>query len=192
MNLQPVPLDKAYRLLNHGPTVILSTAHGGRENAMSASWVGLFDFDPAKITAIIDRAAYTRCLIEESGYLGVQVPFAAQVAQVVALGSKSGRDNPHKLADCGVETFYPEGHRTPLIKDCAAYLICRLIPEPHNQENYDLVLAEAVAAWADTRVFRDGHWHFDDVGDDLKTLHYVAGGQFYRIGSGLNVGHSSG
>ena len=117
MNLQPVPLDKAYRLLNHGPTVILSAAHGGRENAMSASWVGLFDFDPAKITAIIDRAAYTRRLFEESGYLGVQVPFAAQVAQVVALGSTTGRDNPHKLADCGVETFYPEGHNIPLIKD---------------------------------------------------------------------------
>ncbi|SUX20927.1 Uncharacterised protein [Cardiobacterium valvarum] len=120
------------------------------------------------------------------------MPFAGQAAQVVAFGSTSGRNNPHKLADCGAETFYPEGHGTPLIKGCAAYLICRLIPEPHNQENYDLFLAEAVAAWADERIFRDGHWHFDDVGDDLKTLHYVAGGQFYRIGSGLNVGHSSG
>ena len=122
----------------------------------------------------------------------MQVPFAGQAAQVVALGSTTGRDNPHKLADCGVETFYPEGHDTPLIKGCAAYLICRLIPEPHHQENYDLFLAEAVVvAWADARVFRDGHWRFDNVGDNLKTLHYVAGGQFYCIGSGMNIDHSS-
>ncbi len=37
MPLKTVPLNKAYRLLNHGPTVILSAAHEGRENAMSAT-----------------------------------------------------------------------------------------------------------------------------------------------------------
>mgnify|MGYP006157314425 CR=1 FL=1 len=31
---------------------------------------------------------------------------------------------------------------------CAAWLVCKLIPEPHNQQSYDLFIAEVVAAWA--------------------------------------------
>ena len=33
-----VPLPKAYRLLNHGPTVLVSSAHAGRRNVMAAAW----------------------------------------------------------------------------------------------------------------------------------------------------------
>ncbi|MET0983364.1 MAG: flavin reductase, partial [Telluria sp.] len=28
-HIQPVPLEKAYRLLNHGPTVLVSAHHDG-------------------------------------------------------------------------------------------------------------------------------------------------------------------
>ena len=48
--------------------------------------------------------------------------------------------------------------------------------------------AEVEAAWADDAVFRDGHWRFDEAGDDWRTLHYVSGGQFYAIGRGLDLG----
>lgn len=37
---RPVPLAKAYRLLNHGPTVLVSAAHGGKRNVMAAAWAG--------------------------------------------------------------------------------------------------------------------------------------------------------
>mgnify|MGYP001642061016 CR=1 FL=1 len=52
----------------------------------------------------------------------MHVPFAAQAEQVIALGSTSGRDNPQKVADCGLAFFHQDGHTTPLIKDCAAFL----------------------------------------------------------------------
>jgi flavin reductase (DIM6/NTAB) family NADH-FMN oxidoreductase RutF len=63
-----------------------------------------------------------------------------------------------------------------------------LVPEPHNQQSYDLFIGEVVAAWADPRVFSDGRWHFEDSPDELRTLHYVAGGQFYVTGEALKVG----
>ena len=34
----PVELGKAYRLINHGPTVLVASAHGGMEDVMAASW----------------------------------------------------------------------------------------------------------------------------------------------------------
>jgi len=42
-----------------------------------------------------------------------------------------------------------------------------------------------VAAWADTRVFSHGHWHFEDADPAWRSLHHVAGGQFYAIGEAL-------
>lgn len=36
--MAPVPLDKAYRLINHGPTVLVSARHDGVENVMAAAW----------------------------------------------------------------------------------------------------------------------------------------------------------
>lgn len=44
-----------------------------------------------------------------------------------------------------------------------------------------------VAAWSDTRVFRDGHWYFESADPALRSLHYIAGGNFYAIGESLHV-----
>jgi flavin reductase (DIM6/NTAB) family NADH-FMN oxidoreductase RutF len=46
-----------------------------------------------------------------------------------------------------------------------------------------LFIGEIVGAWADERVFSDGHWHFESASDALRTIHHVAGGQFYAIGA---------
>ena len=58
---------QAYRLLNHGPTVLVSTAHDTQRNIMAAAWSMPLDFDPPKIAIVIDKNTYTRELIEVSG-----------------------------------------------------------------------------------------------------------------------------
>lgn len=181
MFLQPVPLEKSFRLINHGPTVMVSAKHGGVENVMSASWACALDFSPARVTVVIDKSTFTRPLIEGSGQFALQVPFASQAQLVMAMG-ESRKHNQEKIHQAGAKLFYQDGFDVPLVQGCAAYLVCRLLPEPHNQQAYDLFIGEVLAAWADERVFRQGHWHFDDVDDSLKTLHYVAGGQFYLTG----------
>ncbi|MDO4705829.1 MAG: flavin reductase family protein [Comamonadaceae bacterium] len=181
MFLQPVPLEKSFRLINHGPTVMVSAKHGSVENVMSASWVCALDFSPARVTVVIDKSTFTRPLIEGSGQFALQVPFASQAQLVMAMG-ESRKHNQEKIRQAGAKLFYQDGFDVPLVQGCAAYLVCRLLPEPHNQQAYDLFIGEVTAAWADERVFRQGHWQFDDVDDALKTLHYVAGGQFYLTG----------
>ena len=66
-------------------------------------------------------------------------------------------------------------------------MICRLIPEEYNQQNYDLLIGEVIGAWADNRIYENGHWKFDEISDEMKTLHYIAGNQFYITGKGLVV-----
>lgn len=187
MAIQSVPLEKAYRLLNHGPTVLVSAKHQSTENVMAASWACALEFSPAKVTVVLDKMAFTRSLVEQSGWFALQVPVVQQVQMVVDVGSESLKDHPNKLNEFGVRLFYQDGFQTPLIEGCVAWLLCKLIPEPHNQEAHDLFIGEVVSAWADDRVFKDGHWQFDDVPTELKTLHYIAGGHFYVIGQGLKV-----
>ena len=187
MTIRPVPLDKSYRLLNHGPTVMVSAKNDNAENVMSASWVCVLDMFPAKLTVVLDKKSFTQQLIEKSQKFAIQVPIAKQAEQVIGLGTQSYFDNPNKLADNHIELFYQDGFDVPLVKGCAAWLICRLIPEEHNQQNYDLLIGEVIGAWADNRIYENGHWKFDEISDEMKTLHYIAGNQFYITGKGLVV-----
>jgi flavin reductase (DIM6/NTAB) family NADH-FMN oxidoreductase RutF len=115
------------------------------------------------------------------------VPCRGIAAQTLAVGSESALDTPDKLARRGVTTFAASLIEAPLVQGCVAWLECRVLPEPHNQNQYDLFIAEVVAAWADPRVFSEGHWHFDTAPEELRSLHYVAGGQFYVTGESLVV-----
>ena len=181
-HVQPVALEKAYRLLNHGPTVLVSARHDGVDNVMAAAWACALDFDPPKVTIVLDKIARTRALVEASGWLAIQVPTVGQAALTHRVGTQSLLDRPEKLASSGVTLHTLEGYPVPLVEGCSAWLMCRVIDEPHNQQAYDLFIVEVVAAWADDRAFRDGHWLFGQASPDWRSLHYVAGGQFYAIG----------
>ncbi|WP_277620461.1 flavin reductase family protein [Chromobacterium sphagni] len=79
--LADVELAKAYRLLNHGPTVLVSSAAGGRQNVMAAAWAMPLDFDPPKVLVVIDKSTYSRELIEVSGEFILNIPCRAQAGR---------------------------------------------------------------------------------------------------------------
>lgn len=179
-----VPLAKAYLLLNHGPTVLVSSAHGGRRNLMAASWVMPLDFDPPKLAVVIDKSTLTRELVEASGEFVLNVPSRRQAAMTLAVGSQSGRDiDKFSLADVGATAADLVG--APLIEDCLAWLECRVIAEAHLQQRYDLFLADVLAAWADPAVFSAARWHFPDA--QQRSIHYLAGGSFFATGDEFEV-----
>lgn len=185
-HLTSVPLDKSYRLMNHGPTVLVSARHQGHVNVMAAAWACVLDFGQTpKVTVVLDKATRTRELIEGSGFFALQLPTQAMATLTVQVGTDSARDVPDKLDRYGVKTFTAPGSEVPLVEGCVGWLICKLVPEPHNQQTYDLFIGDVVAAWADSRVFRDGRWHFDEASDALRTIHHVAGGQFFVTGAAV-------
>ncbi len=186
-HIRPVPLEKANRLINHGPTVLVSASHGGVDNVMAAAWVCGLDFAPPKVTLVLGRTSKTRELAEKSGHLVVQVPTVRQTQLVHAVGNSSGRDDAEKLKRCGAELFRVDGTPAPLVAGCSAWLACRLIPDAHLRDRYDLFAAEVTAAWADDRIFRDGHWQFETADAGWRSLHYIAGGHFYATGDAVDV-----
>ncbi|MNW63722.1 hypothetical protein D3C74_419500 [compost metagenome] len=91
-----------------------------------------------------------------------------------------------------IPIFYQEEFDLPLVEGSAGWLVCKVIPNSQNEQELDLFMGEIVGAWSDDRVFNNGHWIFDDAPDELRTVHYVAGGQFYAIGKGTKFNHGPG
>jgi flavin reductase (DIM6/NTAB) family NADH-FMN oxidoreductase RutF len=149
---------------------------------MAAAWNMPLDFDPPKICVVIDKNTYTRTLLEAEGTFAINLPCVTQIDMVQQVGSCTGRDmTTDKFAQFNIATFAAQQISAPLVEGCVAWLECKIIPEPHNQNTYDLFIAEVIAAHADAHVFSDGHWHFEGQ-DHLRTIHHVAGGTFFATG----------
>ncbi len=187
----PVRLEHAYRLLNHGPTVLVSSAHAGRCNVMAAAWNMPLEFSPPRLAVVIDKSTLTRELVEASGRLVLNLPPQALADACFAVGSVSSRElapAQDKLTAFGLERFDMPEAEAPLVGGCLAWLACRVLPEPHVQAAYDLFVVEVLAAWADTRVFEDGRWRpLQDIPPALRTLHHLGGGQFWVPGQALQA-----
>ena len=156
---------------------------------MAAAWACVLDYVPVpKLTVVLDKSTATRKLIEQAGEFVIQVPTAAQVQMVNDVGTWSLNDTPDKLTKSGVKLFEMPGYEhLPFVEGCSAWLACKLISEPHNQQTYDLFIGEIIAGWADERVFKNGHWQFETAGPEWRSLHHIAGGHFYTIGEAITA-----
>jgi flavin reductase (DIM6/NTAB) family NADH-FMN oxidoreductase RutF len=182
-HFRPVALEHASRLINHGPTVLITSAHGGHRNVMAAAWSMPVEFTPPRIAVVIDKKTFTRELVMAAGGFALCVPGAVLADATFAVGSVSGRDVPDKLARFGLSAQPGPVLGMPVIEEgCCAWMECRLIPERHTEEAYDTCFAEVLAAAADERVFRNGRWSFSDTHVDLHTLHHLGAGAFAVAG----------
>jgi len=174
---QAVDLPHACRLVNHGPTVLVTSAHAGRRNVMAAAWSMPVEFTPPRIAVVIDKSTFTRELVLASGTFALCLPCRAQADIAYSVGSTSGR-NDDKFARLGLVAFDGPSLGLPLIEGCVAWLECRRIAEPHAEAKYDTFFGEVVSAQADDRVFAHGRWSFRDDNAALHTLHHLGGGHF--------------
>ena len=179
-HFRPVPLGFASRLINHGPTVLVTSAAGLRRNVMAAAWSMPVEFEPPRIAVVIDKHTFTRELIAASGAFGICIPSADTSELTHAVGSESGRD-VDKFQRHGIQAAQSGILGVPLIEaGCLAWLECRLIPEPHTEEAYDTCFANVVSAAADARVFADGRWVLTNEAISLQSIHHLGGGNFTR------------
>jgi flavin reductase (DIM6/NTAB) family NADH-FMN oxidoreductase RutF len=192
MLLNPVELNHASRLVNHGPTVLVVTEYQGRRNVMAAAWSMPVEFTPPRIAVVIDKKTFTRELLQASGRFAIGLPCPALADLTFAVGSESGRE-VDKFARHGIRSVPGPVLGLPLVAGCVAWLELRHIPEPHAEEAYDTVFGEVVSAQADGRVFTAGRWSFRDDNAELHTLHHLGGGMFAvpsRIVRATLAGHA--
>ncbi|MFH1808900.1 MAG: flavin reductase family protein [Pseudomonadota bacterium] len=171
-----VPLERAYRLINPGPLLLISTHDGERANVCTIAWNMPLSRSPALVLLAMDPGHKTHSNILRTGVLGINVPTADQVELVRYFGSCSGHD-VDKVAERGLGLY--EGGAIaglPLLRDAAAWLECRRT-EATGLADHDLVLAQVVAAWARPGVLdAEGCWN----SARFPTLHHAGGSRFMQ------------
>lgn len=125
-----VELQYASRLLNHGPTILITSydAPSDRRNVMAAAWSMPVEFAPPRVAIVVDKSTWTREIIERNGTFGIVVPGVAAASWTYAVGSVSGRDED-KFNAWGIPVVTGPELGLPLIEEkCLAWMECRLLP----------------------------------------------------------------
>ena len=117
---------RSYLLLNHGPTVLVTSAHGGRRNVMAAAWAMPLDFNPARMLVVVDKNTHTRTLIDASGEFALCIPSREQA------GHAEGRHGfrPRRGQVPGQRPVHLPASKigAPLVAGCLGWLECRCCP----------------------------------------------------------------
>jgi len=92
---KPVALEHASRLINHGPTVLVTSAHGSARNIMAAAWSMPVEFTPPRIAIVIDKATYKDPIQFPKGIEYVIVNGTITVENGVHTGKRAGKVLKH-------------------------------------------------------------------------------------------------
>lgn len=158
------PVSKARKYLEPGPVVLLSSQFEEHRDIMTLGWHTVLEFSPSLVGCMIAGGNYSHELIRQSGQCVINVPSAALIDSVVAIGNSHG-DRVDKF---DAFKLTPEPARVvnaPLIDECFASFECQLYDDS-MVNNYSFFIFEIVKA------------HVADQPEFPPTLHYTGEGRF--------------
>lgn len=183
----PIELHHASRLLNHGPTVMITSfdEQSQRRNIMAAARSMPVEFEPPRVAIVVDKSTWTVELIERNGKFGIVIPGVAATNWTWAVGSVSGREED-KFNCYGIPVVKGPVLGLPLVEEKCGVDGVPPATCDFCATKYDTLFGEVVSAAADARVFVEGRWQFDD--DKLNTLHHLGAGTFVTSGKRVTAG----
>lgn len=173
MAWRPLALSEAYRVLEPGPVVLITTAAKGRTNVMAMSWHMMMEFEPPLVGCIVSNRNHSFAALRRTRECVLAIPDARLARQVVRCGNVSGR-SVDKFARLGLTPLPAAQVGAPLVAECYANLECRVV-DTREVERYNLFVLEVVGAWIDRSV------------PSPRTLHHQGRGRLMVAGRTLRL-----
>ena len=126
-------------------TLIVTADAAGRPNAMAAGWCMWTSGSPPMLAVSVGLTRYTHELIEARKEFVLAFPGVGQGEATLAVGSRSGRDAPEKVAEAGLALAPAAVVRVPLIEGATANFECRLADKLRTGD-HTIFVGEVVAA----------------------------------------------
>jgi flavin reductase (DIM6/NTAB) family NADH-FMN oxidoreductase RutF len=145
--MKELPLSKAYRLIEPGPVVLLTTAQNGRANVMTLSWHMMVDFEPPLVACVVSSADHSFAALQATKECVIAVPAVELAPKVVEVGNCSGRDR-NKFTAFGLTPLPSELVAPPLVAECFANLECKVV-DTTLVNQFNLFVLEVLKAWTD-------------------------------------------
>jgi flavin reductase (DIM6/NTAB) family NADH-FMN oxidoreductase RutF len=163
--MKEVDPSKAYRLLEAGPIVLVTTSTQGRPNVMTMGFHMMIQHTPPLIGCIVGPCGHSYVALRPTGECVIAVPTVDLARKVVDIGNCSGAQID-KFEKFGLTTPAKKV-KAPLIVACLANIECRVV-DPTLVDKYNLFILEAVAIWVDQE--RKERWTLHHNGDGTFTV----------------------
>lgn len=171
--LSEVPAAKAYRYLEAGPVVLVTTAFEGKPNVMTMGFHMMVSHDPPLIGCIVGPWDHSWRALAATGECVIAIPTIDMARTVVDIGNCSGRD-VDKFAKFGLSALPAAKVQAPLIRECLVNIEAR-VADDALARRYDLFILEALAIWT------------DPARQERRTLHHNGDGTFTADGDTIDL-----
>lgn len=174
MKKRAYPLRNVYRLLETGPSVLVTTFYKGKANVMTMSWHTMVDFEPPVVACIMSNRNYSFEMLRKSRECVLNIPTDTLIKKVVGCGSISARSGTDKFKKFSLTPKPARTVKAPLIDECYANLECKVI-DSRLAEKYNLFFLKVTKAWVSPTTKHP------------RTLHHAGAGTFRVAGKTLTI-----
>ncbi len=164
-----VVLPLAYRLLNPGPLVLVSSLLNKKAGITPIAWHMPISDDPPIIALEIWEGHFIYKAILETGDFVINIPSSDMTGMVRKIGSISGA-KVDKFKKYGLTKESAKKVKSPRLKSAIGIIECKLIKDKHLLRKYNIALGKVVYAEAEESVFTD-RWHPEKIGP--KVMHHL-------------------
>ena len=166
---------KAYRLLNTGALILVSTKdERGVPNLAPVAWQTPLNYDPVpKMIMVLSNDNKTLKNILETKKFVISVPHASQEAIVRNTGDCSGNE-VNKMECFAMDTFLSEKYHLPIPSGVIGYLECEQY-KAIGDDDVTIIFGKIIHTSADEKAFSGRILSETPEG---KTLHHLGGKMF--------------
>jgi flavin reductase (DIM6/NTAB) family NADH-FMN oxidoreductase RutF len=171
--MKELPASQAYRLLEPGPIVLVTTSLEGRSNVMTMGFHMMIQHAPPLIGCVIGPWDHSHQALRKTGECVIAIPAVDLAETVVDIGNCSG-DAVDKFERFGLKTRPAKDVAAPLLAACLANIECRVV-DPSLVERYNLFVLEAKRIW------------IDETREERRTIHHRGDGSFTVDGGTVDL-----
>ncbi|WP_303849738.1 flavin reductase family protein [Seleniivibrio woodruffii] len=171
--MKEFPLSKAYRFIEPGPVILLSTFNGQKNNVMTLSYTMVIDDSTPLIAVSMGTWDFSFDILLSERECVVSIPSDNMLEKTVDIGNCTGADTD-KFAKFGLTAVKAARVKAPLIKESPVNLEC-VIEDDSLLGRYNLIILRVVKAWCSQEHFRkihhngDGTFTVDSETFDMKS-----------------------
>ncbi len=171
-----IQIQKANRLINHGPVVLVSLLANEKPNILSVAWNMPVSHKPMCIAIASGHSNYSTNCIKETGEFVINVPDKDLKKQVIECGTTSGKDID-KFQEFILTQFPSTNIKAPGVEECIGHIECK-VDKAYEYGDHYIFIAKVVYACVDK-----DKWDFENdiwLPDKANTLHHL-GGSFFSV-----------
>jgi len=162
------------------PVVLVTTVDShGKQNIMTAGWVGVACSEPPMISLAVRPSRYSYELIKSSGEFVINIPTGKILNEVDYCGKVSGRDID-KFQKTGLRPLLASKVHAPLIEQCPFNLECK-VRSSLLLGSHELFISEVMVVHIDSKLKMDNNNKYNIIKYENTNLFVANLYEYWRL-----------